>query len=401
MSADHPQPGLHRRRTRSAACCPPTCCVRISEGKDVSRAPSPPTTASSASRSVRDDAERALGLPQAALARAARDACPAARETDDPDATRPAWPATDWLRRSSRELGFGALTAVGAAGHHRRRRQQDLPDQPPLAPRPVHLPPGTPTWTSARAARARCRRSRWSRNASTAPRPTCGGSLTNGRQLRLLRDSSALATASYVEFDLEAIFDGELFSEFVLLYRLLHVSRFEVPRARRRRPAGWRSGAPRPSTPAPAPSTSSATESSRRITALGTGFLAPPGQRRACARPRRRRPSTTPCCGWSTGCSSSSSPRTAALLLDPDARRAARERVREVLLHRPAARATPGAAGAPRTATCTRRCASSSTRSATRTAAPSSACPASAASSTTPTRTPPLRRPAAWPTRTC
>lgn len=55
------------------------------------------------------------------------------------------------------------------------------------------------------------------------------GVLTNGRRLRILRDSSALATASYVEFDLEAIFDGELFSEFVLLYRLLHVSRFAVP----------------------------------------------------------------------------------------------------------------------------------------------------------------------------
>lgn len=52
--------------------------------------------------------------------------------------------------------------------------------------------------------------------------------VTNGRQVRLLRDSSALATAAYVEFDLEAIFDGELFSEFVLLYRLLHASRFEV-----------------------------------------------------------------------------------------------------------------------------------------------------------------------------
>ena len=58
------------------------------------------------------------------------------------------------------------------------------------------------------------------------------GVLTNGRQLRLLRDSSALATAAYVEFDLEAIFDGELFSEFVLLYRLLHASRFEVARRR-------------------------------------------------------------------------------------------------------------------------------------------------------------------------
>jgi hypothetical protein len=55
------------------------------------------------------------------------------------------------------------------------------------------------------------------------------GVLSNGRQLRLLRDSSALAGSAFIEFDLEAMFDGELFDEFVLLYRLLHVSRFEVP----------------------------------------------------------------------------------------------------------------------------------------------------------------------------
>lgn len=53
--------------------------------------------------------------------------------------------------------------------------------------------------------------------------------LSNGRQLRLLRDSSALAGAALIEIDLEAMFDGELFDEFVLLYRLLHVSRFEIP----------------------------------------------------------------------------------------------------------------------------------------------------------------------------
>jgi hypothetical protein len=52
--------------------------------------------------------------------------------------------------------------------------------------------------------------------------------LSNGRQLRLLRDSSSLAGTAFIEFDLEAMFDGELFDEFVLLYRLLHVSRFEV-----------------------------------------------------------------------------------------------------------------------------------------------------------------------------
>jgi hypothetical protein len=54
------------------------------------------------------------------------------------------------------------------------------------------------------------------------------GVLSNGRQLRLLRDSSSLAGTAYIEFDLEAMFDGELFDEFVLLYRLLHVSRFAV-----------------------------------------------------------------------------------------------------------------------------------------------------------------------------
>ncbi|WP_067135661.1 Eco57I restriction-modification methylase domain-containing protein [Microtetraspora malaysiensis] len=54
------------------------------------------------------------------------------------------------------------------------------------------------------------------------------GVLSNGRRLRILRDSTALVGSAYVEFDLEAIFDGELYSEFVLLYTLLHASRFEL-----------------------------------------------------------------------------------------------------------------------------------------------------------------------------
>lgn len=54
------------------------------------------------------------------------------------------------------------------------------------------------------------------------------GLLSNGRQLRILRDSSALTGAAYVEFDLETIFGGDLYSDFVLLYALAHQSRFEV-----------------------------------------------------------------------------------------------------------------------------------------------------------------------------
>lgn len=53
--------------------------------------------------------------------------------------------------------------------------------------------------------------------------------LGNGRTIRLLRDATSLAGQAYVEFDLESMFDGEVFSDFVLLYLLLHQSRVEVP----------------------------------------------------------------------------------------------------------------------------------------------------------------------------
>jgi hypothetical protein len=51
--------------------------------------------------------------------------------------------------------------------------------------------------------------------------------VSNGRILRLLRDSSTLIGQSYVEFDLESMFDGDVFSDFVVLYLVCHASRFE------------------------------------------------------------------------------------------------------------------------------------------------------------------------------
>ncbi len=49
--------------------------------------------------------------------------------------------------------------------------------------------------------------------------------LSNGRLLRLLRDSTALVGQAYVEFDLEIMFDTEQFSDFVLLFAVCHESR--------------------------------------------------------------------------------------------------------------------------------------------------------------------------------
>ncbi|MBY0482596.1 MAG: restriction endonuclease [Chitinophagaceae bacterium] len=51
------------------------------------------------------------------------------------------------------------------------------------------------------------------------------GMVTNGRQLRLLRDASRITRLSYVEFNLEKIMEEDLYSDFVILYRVLHASR--------------------------------------------------------------------------------------------------------------------------------------------------------------------------------
>jgi len=49
--------------------------------------------------------------------------------------------------------------------------------------------------------------------------------VTNGLSIRLLRDSSRLIKLSFVEFDLERMFEEEHFTDFALLFRLIHYSR--------------------------------------------------------------------------------------------------------------------------------------------------------------------------------
>jgi len=54
------------------------------------------------------------------------------------------------------------------------------------------------------------------------------GLVTNGKQLRLLRDASRITRLSYVEFNLQKMMEEDLYSDFLLLYRLLHVSRMPL-----------------------------------------------------------------------------------------------------------------------------------------------------------------------------
>ena len=54
--------------------------------------------------------------------------------------------------------------------------------------------------------------------------------VSNGLRLRLLRDNVSLSRQAYVELDLEAMMEGELYSDFVLLWLLCHQSRVEGER---------------------------------------------------------------------------------------------------------------------------------------------------------------------------
>ncbi|MCC6310861.1 MAG: N-6 DNA methylase, partial [Trueperaceae bacterium] len=53
------------------------------------------------------------------------------------------------------------------------------------------------------------------------------GIVSNGLRLRLLRDHHALTRQAYLEFDLETMFTGEVYPDFVLLFLTLHQSRLE------------------------------------------------------------------------------------------------------------------------------------------------------------------------------
>ncbi len=54
------------------------------------------------------------------------------------------------------------------------------------------------------------------------------GMVSNGLKLYLLRDNNSLSRSANVEFDLEAMMDGEVYADFMLLWLLCHQSRVEI-----------------------------------------------------------------------------------------------------------------------------------------------------------------------------
>ena len=100
------------------------------------------------------------------------------------------------------------------------------------------------------------------------------GMVSNGLGLRLLRDNASLTRQAYVEFDLEGMMSGEVYSDFILLFLLLHQSRVEAEQPEKCWLEQWTRVAQEQGT--------RALDQLRRgveqaITALGKGFLAHSG----------------------------------------------------------------------------------------------------------------------------
>ncbi|MDP2991431.1 MAG: N-6 DNA methylase, partial [Kiritimatiellota bacterium] len=54
------------------------------------------------------------------------------------------------------------------------------------------------------------------------------GMVSNGLRLRVLRDNASLTRQAFLEFDLESMFEGEIYSDFAVLWLFCHQSRVEV-----------------------------------------------------------------------------------------------------------------------------------------------------------------------------
>ena len=223
-----------------AAARPPTCCSASPPAAATSR--QRPTTTTSRPANARRGRQPQVGLPPRRLPRVPRPPGPAARDDPATSETRERWLLL--LLASSASAGCpyarGGITAddrhypVSHLWEHRARS-------------PARL--GRPISTSAPAEPGnRPAPQSMLQEFLNAAMPTCGGILSNGRLLRLLRDSTALIGSAYVEFDLESIFDGELLQRLRPALR----ARPRVPlRAARRTTmlppsvatAGWNAGA--------------------------------------------------------------------------------------------------------------------------------------------------------------
>ena len=267
--------------------------ARIADGKDISGS-SPADYHVVGARSVQDDAERHWDYLKGAW-RALRDRPRRAERPTDPAGLAP---RTGCCRCSTSTASAACSRCPpGSAPSDGRSFPSPPVGARPDPPRRLGHRPGP----AARQAAA-CRRSPCSRSASTGPRRTCGGSCPTAGTCASCATRPPWSAAPTSTSTWRPSSTASCSREFVVLYRLLHVSRFEIPDGAAPsacRMERWRTEAIESRRPRPRPAPRRRAERHRpprhRVPA-------PPRQHPAPRRPRRRTCSSAPCSGWSTGC---------------------------------------------------------------------------------------------------
>ncbi|MEO3847795.1 DNA methyltransferase [Streptomyces sp. B8F3] len=201
--------------------------IRIKEGKEPSGAKPADYRLFAKGESVRDAAERSWGYLCGVWA-AYQDALARDGADDDTGVHAVGLTTERWLLPLFEQLGFGTLAAVPAPGLPAHDDTKDFPVSHAWAHLPMHLTGwNVPLDTRTPHVAPQAPQSMVQEYLNRSGDKALWGVLSNGRQLRLLRESASLTGAAFVEFDLQAIFEGNRSDDFVLLWRLLHRTRFE------------------------------------------------------------------------------------------------------------------------------------------------------------------------------
>lgn len=193
-----------------------------------------------------------------------------------PQSDRGTTDTREWMRKFFRELGYdltyrAAAEEIEGTRYPISHRAGDSPDAPPIHIVSFRQELNRPAPSNEDAGK-RSPHGLMQAYLNAAQDQQLWGIVANGMKVRLLRDSHHFGRQSYLEFDLEAMLEGEVFSDFMLLYLLLHRSRLPQPG----QPAAdcwlekWRSQAESEGTRARDALRNGVEEA---ITALGTGLM--------------------------------------------------------------------------------------------------------------------------------
>ncbi|TLS47327.1 SAM-dependent DNA methyltransferase [Streptomyces montanus] len=201
---------------------PPDTLTRVRDGKDIPGAQPSDYGLFAANDTVRDAAERSWAYLKGVWA-AYQDGL--VKEGADKNEAIAAVGLTveRWLLPLFEQLGYGRLPDGPTEGLPSADGEKRFAVSHVWQGVPVHLT----GWNVALDGRGAIPQPLVQEYLNRSGEQALWGMVSNGRLVRLLRDSTSMVGSAYVEFDLEGIFEGDRFADFLLLWRLTHRSRLE------------------------------------------------------------------------------------------------------------------------------------------------------------------------------